>query len=255
VNFAVPADAYDRFMGRYSSQLSSQVADLARVGAGQRVLDVGCGSGMLTGELVLRVGAGAVAAIDPSEQFVAAVRERRPGVDVRYGVAEQLPFGDGEFDAALAQLVVHFLSDAPTGLREMARVTRPGGVVVACVWDFAGGRAPISPFWEAVREIDPRAEDESRLPGVREDDLVSLLRSAGLRDVVGSVLEAVVTHPTFQDWWQPYELGVGPAGVYVAGLDRAGREAVREACRRQLGDEPFTLHAYAWAARGVVPFA
>src|SRR6266567_2810212 len=106
MTFAVSADVYDRFMGRYSATLSPQLADLAGVAAGQRALDVGCGSGMLTAELVSRLGPGAVTAIDPSEPFVAAVRERHPGVDVRQGAAEELPFADGEFDVTLAQLVV-----------------------------------------------------------------------------------------------------------------------------------------------------
>jgi SAM-dependent methyltransferase len=253
MGFAVSADAYDRFMGRYSGLLSPQMADLAGVEPGQRVLDVGCGSGMLTGELVSRVGPDGVAAIDPSEPLVAAVRERHPGVDVCLGGAELLPFADGEFDAALAQLVVHFMSDPAAGLREMARVTRPAGVVGACVWDFAGGRAPISPFWKAVRDLDPQARDESELAGVRKDDLGTLLRSTGLADVLESELEAGVEHPTFDDWWAPFELGVGPAGAYLAQLEPGRREAVREACRRRLPEEPFTLRCWAWAARGTVP--
>ena len=136
-NFEVPADAYDRFMGRYSRHLSARLADFARaVEAGQRALDVGCGPGALTGELG-RLGADGVTAVDPSESFVAAVRERQPGVRVEHASAEELPFGGGEFDVALAQLVVHFMADPVQGLREMARVTRPGGVVAACVWDHA----------------------------------------------------------------------------------------------------------------------
>ena len=156
MGFAVPADAYDRFMGRYSVHLSAQLADLAGVTAGQRVLDVGCGPGALTTELVERLGAASVAAVDPSESFVAAARARLPDVDIRQSSAEQLPFPDDEFDAALAQLVVHFMADPVAGLAEMRRVTRPGGVVAACVWDHAGGRGPLSPFWEAAHELDPR---------------------------------------------------------------------------------------------------
>jgi len=253
MGFAVSADAYDRFMGRYSGRLSPQMADLAGIEPGQHVLDVGCGSGMLTGELVSRVGANAVAAIDPSEPLAAAVRERHPGVDVRLGGAEQLPFADGEFDAALAQLVVHFMSDPAAGLREMARVTRPAGVVCACVWDLAGRRAPISPFWKAVRDLDPQAWDESALAGGRKDDLGTLLRSTGLADVAETELEVEAEHPTFADWWQPFELGVGPAGAYLAQLDAGRRDAVRDAARRRLPDEPFTLRCWAWAARGTVP--
>ena len=124
--FDVAADAYDRFMGRYSVLLSPQLADLAGVEAGQRVLDVGCGPGALTTELVARVGADSVVAIDPSEPFVEAARARHPGVDVRLGSAEQLPFPDDTFDAALAQLVVQFMSDPAAGVGEMARVDPAG---------------------------------------------------------------------------------------------------------------------------------
>ena len=153
--FDVAADAYDRFMGRYSVLLSPQLADLAGVAAGQRVIDVGCGPGALTAELVARVGADSVAAIDPSEPFVEAARARNPGADVRLGSAEQLPFPDDTFAAALAQLVVQFMSDPAAGVGEMARVTRPGGAVVACVWDHGGGQGPLSPLWDAARVLEP----------------------------------------------------------------------------------------------------
>ncbi len=142
VSFDVAADAYDRFMGRYSQLLSPQMADLAGVRPGQRVLDVGCGPGALTAELVTRLGPEGVGAVDPSEPFVAAARARHPGVDVSQASAEELPFADGSFDAALAQLVVHFMKDPVAGLAEMARVTRPGGVVAACVWDHAWRPGP-----------------------------------------------------------------------------------------------------------------
>ena len=250
MSFDVSADAYDRFMGRYSATLSGQLATLAGVAAGQRVVDVGCGSGMLTAELVARLGAGAVAAIDPAELFVAAVTERNPGVDVRQGAAEDLPFADGEFDGALAQLVIHFMADPVAGLREMARVTRPGGVVAASVWDLAGGRAPITPFWRAAVALDPGARDESALAGVRHGDLATLFAAAGLGDVHHAELHATVEHPTFADWWDPFALGVGPTGVYLEGLAADRRAALRERCHALLGDGPFTLPAVAWAARG-----
>jgi ubiquinone/menaquinone biosynthesis C-methylase UbiE len=162
VRFAVAADAYDRFMGRYSVRLAPSFADFAQVVPGHRVLDVGCGPGALTAELVRRLGATAVAAVDPSEQFAAAAEERHPGVDVRVAAAEALPFADGEFDEVLAQLVVHFMNDPVRGLAEMARVTREGGVVAACVWDHAGGQTPLAPFWAAVHDLDPDAADEIR---------------------------------------------------------------------------------------------
>ena len=153
--FEVAAEKYDRFMGRYSMPLAPKLVELAGIAPGQRVLDVGCGPGALTTALAERVGAENVSAVDPSAPFVAAARERNPGADVREAAAEQLPFGDDDFDAALAQLVVHFMADPRQGIREMARVTRPGGVVAASVWDHGGGRGPLSPFWAAARRFDP----------------------------------------------------------------------------------------------------
>jgi SAM-dependent methyltransferase len=179
VSFAVGADAYDRFMGRYSSPLAPRFADFADVDASQRVLDVGCGPGALTTELVRRLGPGTVSAVDPSEPFVAAVHERHPGVSVQRASAEDLPFDDQAFDAALAQLVVHFMADPVGGLREMARVTRTGGVVAACVWDHGGSRGPLNLFWRAARELDPDVEDESKLAGTREGHLARLFRGEG----------------------------------------------------------------------------
>ena len=166
-------------MGRYSRLLSPQLADFAGVRSGQRVLDVGCGPGALTSELVARVGPAAVAAVDPSASFVAAARERHPGVEVVQASADQLPFPARTFDAAIAQLVVHFMPDPNKGLAEMGRVTRRGGVVAACVWDHAGDLGPLSLFWRPARDLDPQVDDESELPGVREGHLASCSRRPG----------------------------------------------------------------------------
>jgi SAM-dependent methyltransferase len=253
MTFDVAADAYDAFMGRYSRPLSTPFADLAGVTAGQRVLDVGCGTGMLTGELVARVGAANVVAIDPSTPFVAAMRTRFPGVEVHQAGVNALPFANGTFDAALAQLVVHFLSDPVGGIREMARVTRPGGVVVASVWDHAGGQGPLGVFWAAAHDLDPDVKDESVMPGAAEGHLASLFRDAELREVREGTVEARREHATFEEWWEPFTRGVGPAGAYVAGLDPAARNALREACRARQPQPPFTVTAVAWTARGTVP--
>jgi SAM-dependent methyltransferase len=251
VSFAVSADAYDRFMGRYAVFLSPQLADVAGVSGAQRVLDVGCGPGALTSELVARVGPGGVSAVDPSEPFVAAARARNPGVDVQQASAENLPFANQAFDAALAQLVVHFMSDPITGLAEMRRVTRRDGVVAACVWDHGGGQGPLSPLWDAARELNGEVEDESRLMGSREGDLARLFAAVGLREVEESALSVSVEHPSFDEWWEPFTLGVGPAGSYVAGLDPEQRVRLRERCRARLPDAPFVLTARAWTARGL----
>ena len=251
MSFDVAADAYDRFMGRYSRLLSPQLADLGGVHAGQRALDVGCGPGAQTTELVARLGATSVTAVDPSEPFVEAVRTRHAGVEVHHASAEDLPFEDDAFDASLAQLVVHFMTDPVGGLAEMRRVTHPGGVVAACVWDLAGGRAPHSLFWQAARQMDPDTVDESRLAGARQGHLSELFAAAGLRDVEETALELSMEHRTFDEWWEPYTGGVGPPGALVASLEPSRQAELRERCRALLPDAPFTLTARAWAARGV----
>lgn len=250
MSFDAAADAYDRFMGRYSRLLAPTFAEFAGVQAGQRVLDVGCGPGALTTELVGRVGAQNLAAFDPSEPFVAAARHRHPGVDVQLAPAEAIPFPTDSFDASLAQLVVHFMSDPVIGLSEMRRVTRPGGVVAACVWDLAGGRAPLSLFWKAAQSLNPAAMDEARLAGAREGHLAELFEAAGIGDIQSTALEVTLEHPSFEEWWEPYTAGVGPAGVYVAKLSPDEQAALRDRCRSLLPEAPFVLTSHAWACRG-----
>jgi SAM-dependent methyltransferase len=253
MSFDVTSAAYGRFMGRYSRPLAVELADLVGVEAGQRALDVGCGGGALTSLLVDRLGAPNVCAVDPSESFVAALPELLPDVEVHRAVAERLPYADRTFDRTLAQLVVHFMTDPVAGLAEMGRVTRPGGVVAANVWDHAGGEGPLSTFWRAARDLDPAVPDESELPGVAEGDLDELLTAAGMTGPRSTRLVVSVEHPSFEEWWDPFTLGVGPAGAHVAALDADGRAALRERCRELLPEAPFTVHAAAWAAWWVRP--
>jgi SAM-dependent methyltransferase len=241
-------------MGRYAPTLAAALADTAEVTAGMWVLDVGCGPGGGTGELCRRVGAENVAAIDPAPRFVAACRDRYPGADVRQGVAEELPWPDGAFDTALSSLVVAFMSDPDRGIREMTRVTRPGGTVAACMWDIAGGgMTMLRMFWQAVGQIEPASEGERRLAGTAEGDLVARFERAGLNDVTESALTASADYADFDDFWEPFTFGIGPAGQYLASRSDADRERVREACRAELPDGPFSLQARAWCARGTVP--
>lgn len=251
VSFDVGADAYERFMGRYSVPLAAEFVAITGPAAGRRALDVGCGTGALTAELVRVLGTAAVSAVDPSESFVSATRSRFPAVDVRRAGAEHLPFADDAFDFAYAQLVVHFMADPVAGVREMARVTRPGGVVAACVWDHGGSGGPLAVFWQAARELDPRARDESGLPGAREGHLAELFTAAGLRDVESAVLTVRVSYPGFDEWWEPYTLGVGPAGDYVRGLDARRRDELRGRCAALLPRAgTFDIVASAWTALG-----
>lgn len=248
MSFEVPPDAYARFMGRYAEPLAKVFAAFSGVNAGDNVLDVGCGPGALTAHL-LSVGA-RVSAIDPSPPFVVAIRARFPDVDVREGTAEELPYGAAAFDAALAQLVVHFMTDPVVGIGQMARVTRRGGIVAACVWD--GPTGALAPFWEAVHLIEPDAEDEALLSGAHRGQLTEIFEAAGLRDVQERPIAADVVHPTFEEWWEPYTFGVGPAGDYVQSLDDAHRARLESVAREHLGSGPFTVTATAWAARGTV---
>ena len=247
MSFEVAADAYGRFMGRYSEPLAVMFADEAGVRRGQRALDVGCGPGALTAELVRRLGSEAVCGVDPSRSFAAAARERLPDVDIRMAGAELIPFPDGAFDAALAQLSVHFMTDPVAGLREMARVTRPGGTVAACVWDHAGGRGPVALLWQAAAELDPSAPDESGLAGVREGHLASLFAAAGLDSAQRqTTLTVRVRYASFEEWWEPYTLGVGPAGEYVQSLAEGPRNRLRDRLRKLAGEQPVYISATAW---------
>lgn len=251
--FGSTAERYDRYMGRYTEPLARALADEVGVMAGMRVVDVGCGPGGLTAELVGRVGAGNVAAVDPAPQFVAACAERHPDADVREGIAEELPWDEDAFDAALSCLVIAFMTDPDAGLGEMARVTEPGGRVGACMWDIAGGgMTMLRMFWEAMRAVNPDAEGERDLPGIREGDIAERMERVGLGEVSASSLAVSVDYTGFEDLWEPFTFPVGPAGQALAALGEGQKATVREAYRAELPEGPFTLEARAWCATGVV---
>jgi ubiquinone/menaquinone biosynthesis C-methylase UbiE len=221
-----------------------------------RALDVGCGPGALTTALVGLLGEEHVAAVDPSEPFVEASRARLPAVEIQVAGAEHLPFADDGFDAALSQLVVNFMSDAEAGVREMARVTRTGGTVAACVWDYGGGMTSIRTFWQAAAEVEPErgaaAAESATMRWCRPGELAELWNAAGLTDVRSGALTARAAYTDFEELWEPLPTGIAPAGAFTTSLDADGQAALHDAYKRLLGvgDSPFELTARAWAVAG-----
>jgi ubiquinone/menaquinone biosynthesis C-methylase UbiE len=253
MSFAVAGDKYDRFMGRYSRELSPLFIEFAGVDAGMAVVDVGCGPGALTEHLVERTGAKNVAAADPSEPFVAAATERASGADVRLAAAEELPWEDDRFDAALSQLVVNFMRDADAGVSEMRRVVRPRGVVAACTWSSAKDMEMLSSFWAAARRLDSGAPDEGSTMRYRSvEELDELWRRVGLSEVQSDHLRVETSYTGFDELWEPFTFGVGPAGAYLAKLSPEQRDQVRTELFKGLDEPsgPFTLSATACAVRG-----
>lgn len=252
-------DAYDRHVGRYGPELAGEMARVTGVRAGQRALDVGCGTGALTIALAEVLGAESVAGIDPSERFVAACRTRVPGADVRAGTGEELPWGDAEFDVVLAQLVVDGMSDARRGVAEMRRVGRPGGVLAACVWDFEGGMTLLRAVWDSALQVDAELARsfgaDERNPFSRPDELEELWRTIGLERVELGQIEAGADYADFEDLWYPFASGVGNLGRFWEALEKRGRERFKRGAAERLGSPsgPFRLTAAAWYVRGTVP--
>ena len=239
--FRVDGDAYDDFMGRYSTRLAPLFADFAAAGSGARVLDVGAGTGALTAELLAR-GASVVAA-DPSPDFAAVLRRRFPDIEVHQAPAESLPVGSGEFDVAAAQLVVAFVNDAPAAVAEMARVARR---VAVCMW----GVEEVEMFAAIDRTAETvgasRAAEPRRYRTAQE--LHDLLAPHG--EVESAELDVTAGYQDFEEFWQAMDRGVGPAGQWVASLDAQGRELAHAELHAQLGspEGPFELNARAFAA-------
>ena len=257
--FDAPAEAYDRFVGRYSGALARSLMAAAGVTAGERALDVGCGPGALTSELVAVLGAGNVSAVDPSPGFAAACEARNIGVRVTVASAESLPFEDAAFDVALAQLVVNFMTDAAAGVREMARVVRSGGVVGAATWDYVDGMTLLRAFWDAAAIVDATAQarDEGHVMRyATADELARLWSECGLAGVRTDAAVVSAGYDDFEDLWLPLERGVGPAGAYVLTLDDDRRRALKSGLRERLGVDAsgaFSLDARAWLVTGRVP--
>jgi SAM-dependent methyltransferase len=253
-------DGYELFMGRWSRRLAP--AFLAFTGArdGDRVLDVGCGTGALAAAVAAALPASAVTGVDPSAAFVdhAAAQVRSARVRFEVGDAQALAFGDGVFDHVMSMLVLNFVPDHHRALGQMRRVARPGGVVSACVWDYGAGMQMLRFFWDAAVALDARAEpkDERHMKVTGEGQLAALWNQAGLAKIQEGSLLIEQTFASFADYWAPFLMATGPAGAYVATLDDGRRAQLEARLRaRVLGagaDGAFTLQARAWCVRGEV---
>jgi SAM-dependent methyltransferase len=238
-----------------STPLAVAFADAAGIGPDMRVLDVGCGPGALTAELARRLGPGSVSAVDPSDTFVEACAQRDPGVDVRVGPAEALPFSLGSFDAALMQLVLNFVDDPSASVAEVRRVVRPGGTVAACVWDDDGGVRMLRLFWDAAVAVDPSLARENKVMRFGHDgEIGDLFEEAGLTEVATGSLEVQAAYVDFDDLWNPFVEWAGPVGQFCRSLDPDRLAAIREQLRIRVSAPAgsFTLPGRAWYATGRV---
>jgi ubiquinone/menaquinone biosynthesis C-methylase UbiE len=252
--FSGSAAAYEQFMGRYSRQLASPFADFAELGSGMRVLDVGAGTGALTEELIERIGAELVAAVEPSPDYAAALRERYPAVDIRLAPAEDLPWDADSFDVTLAQLVVIFMNDAHQGARELARVLRPGGIAATCMWEL-DGMEMMNAMREVRRQMQPGEAPTIAAAFRDEQSLRELFEGAGLADVETTVIEVSVTYASVDELWEPAIRVGGPGGQFVNQVSAEQLEHARSLFQAALGSptKPFRLSGRAAAVRGVRP--
>lgn len=254
------AVAYQRFMGRWSEVLAPLFVDAVFGPAPDPpavVLDVGCGTGNLSAEVLARWPGTRVVGVDPAPPFVATAAARLPAERARVvvGSAMDLPEPDGSVDAALAMLVLNFVPDPVAGVSEMRRVTRPGGAVGAAVWDYGGGMAMLRTFWDAAASVHPAAAavDEALAAPARAGGVERLFTDAGLVSVEAGVVEVPMEFGSFDDYWGPFLDGVGPAGDFVGQLDEAGREALRAELERRLGSGTIRMTSTARWVRGTNP--
>lgn len=254
--FQTTGEAYDAFMGRYSYPLAVLFADAADVTEGLMTLDIGCGPGALTGVLVDVLGSGSVVALDPSPAFVSECATRHPGVAIRPGRAEAIPFDDGTFDRVLAQLVLHFVSDPAQAAQEFRRVLRPAGLVSACAWDSLQGMEMLTCFWDAALTLDPQAPAEAQvLRFGRPGEIAQLLDAAGFKDPHETTLSVTSSYADFDELWSGFLAGIGPAGAYCLHLPVDARADLRSGMFDRLGSPsgPLSLAATARSVSARAP--
>ena len=248
---------YEAYMGRWSRRLAPAYIAFAAPKDGERVLDVGSGTGALASALEAALGSSPITGVDPSAGFVAGAAKNAASGRARFevGDAQKLRFADASFDHAMSMLVMNFIPDHHRALAEMRRVTRAGGTVSSCVWDYGEDMQSLRIFWDEAVALDPAAEPkhERNMKLSRAGQLGALWKSAGLASVQEKALSIDQAFKSFDDYWDPFLTGVGPGGAYVAALPEDRRQELASRLRKRLGGGAFTLKARAWCARGEVP--
>ena len=252
---------YERFMGRWSRILAPAHVAFAGVKDGDRVLDVGTGTGAVASALEAVNKKGEVVGIDPSEGFITYAMKNAKSERSRFevGDAQKLQFKNASFDKTIALLVMNFIPDHNKAISEMRRVTRPQGAVSACVWDYNEGMQMLRFFWDEVVALDPAMEpkDERHMKLSRKGQLAELWKKAGLVNVEEKPLVIDQSYTSFNDYWEPFLKGAGPGGAYVVSISEERRQELESRMRKRLlgdrADGPFVLKAQAWCVRGAVP--
>lgn len=250
---------YEQYVGRWSRQVAPLFLSWLSIPAGRRWLDVGCGTGALCAAIVDRCSPSAVIGIEPSEGFLRTAEENLAGRAVFHpGSATAIPIGDRSVDVVVSGLVLNFVADPHAALIEMARVTERGGTIAAYVWDYAGKMELMRFFWDAAVELDPDAaklDEGIRFPLCRPEPLRELFANAGMEAVETVPVDIPTPFASFDDYWQPFLGGQGPAPTYALSLDEEARARLRDRIRARLptaADGSITLTARAWAVRGRV---
>jgi SAM-dependent methyltransferase len=257
------ADGYDLYMGRWSRRLAPLFLDFAGVADGERIIDVGCGTGSLTFLIPARANISTIDAIDYEEQFIEALRQRNtdPRITAGQGDACALPFGENQFDRALSMLVLHFVSDPLQAVREMLRVVRPGGIVAATVWDTFGGMPSQRIFWDTIAAIEPSALGRRSLSLVRPmtfpGEMTRAFVGAGLLQIAEATLTIRMEFAKFDDYWLPLINGQGTLSAFLSTLPEGVAEKVQASVRQAYlcdqPDGPRSFASIAWAVKGIVP--
>jgi len=253
------ANVYEHLMGRWSRRLAPLLIKFGGLDDGDRVIDVGCGTGSLTFTLPVFANVAAVTGIDMTESYVASARARNTDsrITIDLGDARALPYADASFDRAYSSLVLHFIPDAAKAVSEMCRVVRPGGTVTAAVWDNYGGQPFTRILWDIAGVLDPTLERPYFRPLNGPGDMAAAWRSAVLEDVEQTSLMVRMDFDSFEDYWMPFAHGEGPHGQYVIKLAEPARETLRQHVRRAYvanrPDGPRSMASIAWACRGRVP--